>query len=348
MKNLFTLYCIVRHVDRFIKVQCTLGTAFFALYLTIPSISYSQPQCYPSNNVLTDLPNEISFDQFMGINLRRADPIEFAACVGNAREYHDWDVDEVTGKRYPENEYEFHPANEGESVITSFDHFYNRLRGMGLDICATLKNSSVGVSYLPPIILLDFNGNPVLDSDGNPVFYNPLQDIAEPPSYRVENYAYCPVSNTPPFWNIENDNAIDPLSYEWRGDYVTQYVNRYGGNPASPLSSDQDKNTGDPANAGSRGLVRYIENWNEQDHWWADVSLGGTGIGQFTPEEYATMSAVDFTGYSGSASPLTGQNGCSGSTYPIGLSSLGSEIQFVMGGPFQFGRMLSQGIKGLV
>lgn len=45
------------------------------------------PQCYDVNPV-ADEPQTISFDNFMGINLRRADPIARAVCVGSVREYH--------------------------------------------------------------------------------------------------------------------------------------------------------------------------------------------------------------------------------------------------------------------
>lgn len=42
-------------------------------------------------------------EQFMGVNLRREDPIHRLNCVGFVREYHDWAIDEANVYNIPDS-----------------------------------------------------------------------------------------------------------------------------------------------------------------------------------------------------------------------------------------------------
>ncbi len=228
----------------------------------------------------------------MGINLRRADPIDFATCVGSVREYHNWDVDEIADFPYPVNRYEWDPANSGESGITSYDNFYQELNDLNLEVCATIMLGSKGVS----------NGVP---------------NAIGPPSFIVEDDDYCGDLN------VLADDPLDPLGYRWYGDYLTQFANRYGA--GGSLNPAADKHDGDPANPTTRGLVHFVENWNEQDHFWDDA-------GTIEPEEYAMMVSIAYDGFGGPDAPdMDGQNGCGPNppTYDLGVREM---MPFVMGG----------------
>jgi hypothetical protein len=274
--------------------------------------STDQQNVYPFNpNV--DEPITVAFDQFMGINLRRSDPIEFAKCVTSIREYHNWKIDEIfqddfgnaigPESYYPRNRYTFHPTNEGTSLINSYDLFYEQLNNDFNSICATMTGGSDGVT--------------------NQLSFNPSFLSLTPPSYIDLDGDICNNTVNPDF-----SQQTNPESYIWRGDYITQFVNRYGftNNPNDLLDPINDKNNGDPASLQTAGLVQYIENWNEQDDWFTDDQDAC-----FLPNVYGTMSSVDFDGYGGT---LMAENGCNNpvSSYPIGISSLNRNIKFVMGG----------------
>lgn len=357
----------------------------------------------------------VEFSQFMGINLRRADPIGFATCVGSVREYHNWDVDEASncfqitykfrvtsedsgidnltweildasdpnqtvlvdsrglypydgaenddertirikdffcirhpgtnyilrlfipeggdlGKFefeidrpgefapfltitqnefsgsayteeftvseqelhafYPNNRYEWDPANSGQSGITSYDNFYQELNDLNLEVCATIMLGSQGVS----------NGVP---------------NAIGAPSFIVQGDDYC--ENL----IVEEDDPSNPLGYRWYGDYLTQFANRYGA--AGSLTAAADKHNEDPANATTRGLVQFVENWNEQDHFWDDA-------GTIEPEEYAMMVSIAYDGFGGETTQgMVGQFNCEPNSpeYPLGVREM---MPFVMGG----------------
>ena len=78
-----------------------------------------------------------------------------------------------------------------------------------------------------------------------------------------------------------------PAAYAAHADHLFQYAARYGAAPvADPLlklAPDQPRRTG-------LGLLRFYENWNEEDKWW-----GGPDA-YFRPEEFAALCSADCDG----------------------------------------------------
>lgn len=107
------------------------------------------------------------------------------------------------------------------------------------------------------------------------------------------------------------DDPEDPASYEEHAQYLYQFTARYGSNvvPTSKLML----RPGQPLKSGLN-LVKYIENWNEQDKWWRGREA------YFSPYEMAAMSSADYDGHEGSL----------GDGY--GAKNADPNIKFVMGG----------------
>lgn len=84
--------------------------------------------------------------------------------------------------------------------------------------------------------------------------------------------------------------ATAPASYAAHADHLFQYAARYGhahvADARLKLASDQPRRTG-------LGLLRYYENWNEEDAWW------GGREAYFQPEEFAAMCSADYDGDQG-------------------------------------------------
>lgn len=109
----------------------------------------------------------------------------------------------------------------------------------------------------------------------------------------------------------QNENPLDPLSYVEHADYMFQFAARYGQSAVTP--SLLKLRPGQALISGS-GLVRYLENWNEPDKWWA------TRKGYFTPDELSTMCSADYDGHENSLG--TGK----------GMKAADPAIKMVMGG----------------
>lgn len=77
-------------------------------------------------------------------------------------------------------------------------------------------------------------------------------------------------------------------SYEAKAHYMYQFAARYGSTSVSDdfltLAPDQPRNTG-------MGLVKYIEDWNEQDATWQGANA------RFSPQEYAAMASANYDGH---------------------------------------------------
>ncbi len=130
----------------------------------------------------------------------------------------------------------------------------------------------------------------------------------------------CPVLWSSPTWlqPAANDRPVvgdeDPaLPYSYReiAELQYQYAARYGAAtvPDSMLlvNSGQVKKTG-------LGLIRYYEDWNEQDKDWEGPSA------EFTPAQYAAMASANIDGHQGSLGAGTG------------IKQADPEAKFVMGG----------------
>ena len=78
-----------------------------------------------------------------------------------------------------------------------------------------------------------------------------------------------------------------PASYAAHADHLFQYAARYG---AARVSDGRLKLAADQPRSSGLGLVRYYENWNEEDAWW------GGREAYFQPEEFAAMCSADYDG----------------------------------------------------
>lgn len=105
--------------------------------------------------------------------------------------------------------------------------------------------------------------------------------------------------------------ANAPASYAAHADHLFQYAARYGQAPVTDgrlkLAPDQPRRSG-------LGLLRYYENWNEEDAWW------GGRAAYFQPEEFAAMCSADYDG----------DQGRMGRT--VGVKNADAGAKLVMGG----------------
>lgn len=106
-------------------------------------------------------------------------------------------------------------------------------------------------------------------------------------------------------------DPLAPESYREHADHVFQYMARYGGSPVADsllkLRANQTRGSG-------LGLLSYLENWNEQDKWWAGRES------YFRPFEFAAMTSADWDGHEG----LMGTG--------VGIRNADPNAHLVMGG----------------
>lgn len=133
----------------------------------------------------------------------------------------------------------------------------------------------------------------------------------------------CPALWSSPSW-LESDplnkpvgdseNPEDPKSYSEMAQFMYQYAARYG-----DTEVDMDKilvNEGQVKKTGL-GVVKYFEDWNEQDRDWAGRDAW------FYPKEYAAMASANVDGHAG----LLGDG--------FGVKTADPTAKFVMGGLYQ-------------
>jgi len=108
--------------------------------------------------------------------------------------------------------------------------------------------------------------------------------------------------------------ATDPFSYHKKAHYMFQFAARYGFTHVDEqkltLASGQARKSG-------MGLVRYLEDWNEQDKDWEGREA------QFTPQEYASMLSANYDGH---ANTMTSGSGT------FGIKNADPRMKVVMGG----------------
>ena len=125
-------------------------------------------------------------------------------------------------------------------------------------------------------------------------------------------------TNNFPFNNKPVDepglNTLDPNSYHKKSHHLYQFVARYGS--AKVDAAKLTLAPGQPALSGL-GLIKYIEDWNEQDKSWEGKDA------EFSPEEYAAMASADYDGH---CNTMTGGNGT------FGAKNADPNIKYVMGG----------------
>lgn len=109
-------------------------------------------------------------------------------------------------------------------------------------------------------------------------------------------------------------STLDPNSYHKKAHHLFQFAARYGS-----AKIDATKLTlapGQPVLSGL-DLVKYIEDWNEQDKSWEGKDA------HFSPEEYAAMVSADYDGH---CNTMTGGNGT------FGVKNADPNMKYVMGG----------------
>jgi len=109
-------------------------------------------------------------------------------------------------------------------------------------------------------------------------------------------------------------NPADPNAYHAKAHHMFQYAARYGSRKVPDnkltLAADQPRKSG-------MGLIKYIEDWNEQDRDWEGKDA------QFLPEEYAAMASADYDGHCKTMLPESGT---------FGVKNADPGMKFVMGG----------------
>lgn len=85
-------------------------------------------------------------------------------------------------------------------------------------------------------------------------------------------------------------DAEDPRSYAAHADHLFQFAARYGSRKVA--DAQLKLAAGQPRQSGLN-LVKYFENWNEADRWWAGRES------YFSPYELAAMSSADRDGHGG-------------------------------------------------
>ena len=110
---------------------------------------------------------------------------------------------------------------------------------------------------------------------------------------------------------LSHEDPTDPFSYEEHSRYLYQFTARYGSIPVSPSKLMLKANQ--PVKSGL-DMVKYVENWNEQDKWWRGRE------GYFSPDEMAAMCSADYDGHEGALGP------------GFGVKNADPNIKMAMGG----------------
>lgn len=110
-------------------------------------------------------------------------------------------------------------------------------------------------------------------------------------------------------------NPENPSSYKNHANFMFQIAARYGSktieNSRIQVKSDQIKKSG-------LNLIKYYENWNEQNKWWKGRSEF------FSPYEYSAMTSADYDGHENTIFIENHNN--------LGLKTADPYAKLVMGG----------------
>jgi hypothetical protein len=248
---------------------------------------------------------QTSMNQFMGVNLLREDPLKYVNCVGFAREYHEWQIDEgdvyVTNGAslaYPFNKFKW---DKPYSTYTKFPAFYKNIASnMGINspilpICVSMK------SCLPRLA----GGSGA--QGGAPMEFKPV--LSNESYQTILSSGACEYSNwnnATPGVNLYNvspcpeRNTQNPTSYLEYADWVTHFAKAFGKNTTSTPDFNNIYFKKDPIDVGTQiGLNRigYLEIWNEQDKDWFNLSGASHNMAEFTAKEYAAMSSFAYDGW---------------------------------------------------
>jgi len=251
--------------------------------------------------------NQPTVDQFMGVNLFWADPIEDAKCVGFAREFHDWRTDqndsEFVGPSqesvvYPNECYTWNPTHSG---VIDFNYFYSTLIANGMTVSPTMNNS---IWPLAGYVNESSIGDTCEDeeADGDDIFCEEMMGVFSYDTSRVASR----ISRKPVAWswnmstdewnladpNLDIDDLNYPAPYAPRANWVYNYMAKYGcGTELDLTNSSHLKFCQDESPDLGQGMIQYVECWNEPTKDWHGAEE------QFTPEQYAAMANCDYDGF---------------------------------------------------
>lgn len=247
-------------------------------------------------------------EEFIGVNMRREDPLEYLDCIGFIREYHDWVIDEGNDCNsqfsspsdiYPNNKFKFNPGYQGQTYI-KFDEFYNDIRNVleynhvvRPPICANMKWA------LPHLAGGDLLGS---YSEFMPLFTNLSPEFRvgpKPPRDAMPNPGQNPNFTIYPV-NANGDEdwsqTSNPNAYLWYADWINQFTRRYGSTPTvnrNTLKLHPLEYTASALNA-----VGYMEIWNEQDkNFVGQQGSSWRKITQFESADYAALASASYDGH---------------------------------------------------
>jgi hypothetical protein len=279
---------------------------------------------------------QFPMEDFIGVNIRREDPLKYLKPFGFVRDYRDWAVDE--GDFYKNapygitlndigngaNKYRFNP---GIGTYVRYDDYYKEIQdqlGYG-KICATMK------SCLP--LLAGGNGEDF--AEFKPVKYQ-LSNTTTASSLTKDNlFIFTPIALTAPVVP-SSEVTKTARSYEWISDWVYQFTLKYGGgsNTSSPLkrfiTSDNTRN---------QNRVKYLELWNEPNKYWKrtndqkgvsvdPIDDGWLKATKFDGKEFAAMASAVYDAH---MNTITVNDG-SGGSYSPSMIAAAPNMKFANGG----------------
>lgn len=244
----------------------------------------------------------LRMQDFIGINLREGDPIQYANCAGFAREYHEWPDDEgnhlslqkipmaPVSERYPNNRYAWNtPAWQSTK---QYDNWYTSLIGKlntnagnfqppVQPVCATLKSCLPYLSF---------------DITGSTTWSIGQESELVPAEY-------------------QSSHSL-PSSYRWYADWAYQFTKKFGSSNTNLGTFKAAVNEPNAANNIGINKVGYVELWNEPNKYW----LKPMSDYQFSGADYAAFTCATYYGRDGFGGNLTA---ASGTVQPISTYSLG-------------------------
>ncbi len=247
----------------------------------------------------------IPMDQFIGINVRRQDPVNRMQAYGFVREYHEWSIDEgylaldngeAASPGYPNNLYKFNFGYQNQTWI-QFDNFYQEMQAENLMIAPCLFKS------IPYLVNPD-----MLPSDSDA-----LQQLEQAPLN-------------------PGADALLPESYIAYADWLYHYTARNGNKVFSPtkqaaiiapkLHPVETVKTG-------AGYAEYIEVWNEQDKYWYEQDYPTTF---FEPAEYAAMLSAAYDGHNQTMSLQDDPDNPGTQISTVGIVNADPDMKVITGG----------------
>jgi hypothetical protein len=241
---------------------------------------------------------------FMGVNLLCEDPIQYVNCVGFAREYHEWQIDEgnvyqdMSIKAYPYNKFKWSKAY---NTYTRFPDFYTSIsQNLGYSGSGLIPISVSLKSCLPR--LSGTGDYPPAAFEFKPVITNESSQIEMP-----QGGTSCQASITSNLvGNIdlgtvkpcEENSSENPSSYLWYADWATHFSKAFSNNNTDSSFPNHllKLAEGDNSKAGMN-QVGYVEVWNEQDKDWFNVPTAAHNMAEFSATEYAAMSSFTYDGW---------------------------------------------------